>query len=210
MNRDPDLEKQVAGLYDQHLPYHNFGHVLRVMNAGEKILAQCRSEGVVVDEDVVYYAILLHDAGFQEDHDALGFASKEAYSAHLAGELLRKRHVGKDVVARVQDAILCTHVDARCTSNEDKLVRLADLSGMAADYPRFKADTLALKRESEMLNGDSIDWAQWKAQAGTRINDYLQQDLDLVSDYYDVDGNSVFRSKVQDNLESLMVDEVAG
>ena len=210
MNRHPDLEKQVAGLYDKRLPYHNFGHVLRVIEAGEKILAQCRIEGIAVDDEIVYYAILLHDAGFHEDHRSLGFASKEAYSAHLAGELLQERGVGKDVITRVQAAILGTHVDAHCRSNEDKLVRLADLSGMAADYPRFKADTLALKCEAEMLNGGRIGWEEWKAQAGTRINEYLQQDLDLLSDYYDADGNSIFRRKVQDNVDRLKADAVAG
>lgn len=210
MKRYPDLEKQAACLYDGQLPYHNFGHVKRVIDAGERILAQCRSEGVAVDEEIVYYAILLHDAGFREDHRALGFDTKEAYSAHLAGTLLRDRGVAVDVIARVRAAILGTHVDALCTSNEDKLVRLADLSGMAADYPCFKADTLALKREAEMLNGGSISWDDWKAQAGTRINEYLQQDLDLLSDYYDADGNSVFRGKVRDNLDRLMADEVAG
>ena len=82
MRRNPDLEKRVADLYDDRLHYHNFGHVLRVIDAGARMLEQCREEGVTVDEEAVYYAILLHDAGFHEDHEARGFPSKEAYSAH--------------------------------------------------------------------------------------------------------------------------------
>ena len=59
MRRNPDLEKRVADLYDDRLHYHNFGHVLRVIDAGARMLEQCREEGVTVDEEAVYYAILI-------------------------------------------------------------------------------------------------------------------------------------------------------
>jgi hypothetical protein len=206
VKREPDLERSVADLYDDRLPYHNFGHVLRVVDAGEKIMTQCRREGVPILEEVVYYALLLHDAGFQEDHEALGFDSKEAYSAHLAGELLQEHGVDDAAIRNVQSAILCTHVDATCRTNEDKVVRLADISGMAASYENFRADTVNLKLEAEILNGGSIAWDEWKVMASKRINQYLREDMDVLSDYYDEQGASVFHTRVRDNLDTLMSD----
>lgn len=207
MKRNAELENRVAQLYDERLQYHNFGHVLRVLDAAEQLLVQCRSEGVAVDEEVVYYAILLHDAGFYEDHAARGFDSKEAYSAHLAGELLRELGVAQDVTDRVQAAILATHIDARCHSNEDKLVRLADLHGLGGDYARFKQDTLDLKQEAEMMAGRRIDWEEWKAMADQRIILYLREDMALVSGYYDGQGQSVFHTRALDNISTLKDDE---
>lgn len=206
MKRNPDLERRVAELYDDGLHYHNFDHVLRVIDAGARMLEQCRKEGVEIDEEAVYYAILLHDAGFNEDHVAKGFASKEAYSAHLADQLLTEMGVDADVIGTVHTAILGTHVDAHCLSNEDKLVRFADLWGLAADYEQFKLDTVNLKLESEMLGGRRISWDDWKAMAVARINCFLREDMDLLSDYYDENGNSVFHAKVKENLDLLMAD----
>ena len=203
MRRNPDLEKRVADLYDDRLHYHNFGHVLRVIDAGARMLEQCREEAAM---EAVYYAILLHDAGFHEDHEARGFPSKEAYSAHLADRLLAELGVDGAVTARGRKAILSTHVEASCVTNEDKLVRLADLWGLAADYDQFKLDTVNLKRESEMLGGCQIGWDEWKAMARDRINQYLLEDMALLSDYYDEAGNSVFHARARDNISMLMSD----
>jgi predicted metal-dependent HD superfamily phosphohydrolase len=206
MKRNPELEMQVAGFYEDSLHYHNFEHVLRAIDAGERMLEQCREEGVAVNEAVVYYAILLHDAGFHEDHEAMGFLSKEAYSAHLADQLLDELGVSDDVTAMVHTAILSTHVEASCVSNEDKLVRLADLCGLTAEYDQFKMDTVNLKLESEMLGGCQIGWEEWKTMAAARINQYLMEDLAVLSDYYDEEGNSVFHARARENINTLLSD----
>ena len=44
MKRNPDLEMRAAELYDDSLHYHNFSHVLRVIDAGAMMLEQCRKE----------------------------------------------------------------------------------------------------------------------------------------------------------------------
>ena len=89
MDREPELEKLAASLYDGKLPYHNFGHVERVLSAGEKIMANCREHGITVDEQTIYYAILFHDAAFHENHIELGHPSKEAYKDVLARQHLQ-------------------------------------------------------------------------------------------------------------------------
>ena len=89
--RNPRLEKAAANLYTDEMPYHNFAHVLGTLAAGEILVDRCLAEGVPISPDIVYYALLFHDAGYQEDHTCKGFTSKEGYSAHLAVRLIHIR-----------------------------------------------------------------------------------------------------------------------
>lgn len=206
MIRNADIEKRAAALYDDRLPYHNFDHILQVILAGEEIMEKCRADGVAFDEDAVYYAMLLHDAGFHEDHRALGFESKEAYSAALARRFLEGMPVSQSIIGKVVSAILCTHVDGRCRTVEDRIVRRADISGMASGYDQFRADTVSLKRELEMLSGKPVSWDEWKKRARARINLFLREDTGVVPDDYDSDGKPVFPERVRKNIDAMMAD----
>ncbi len=205
--RKADIEKRVAAFYDDRLPYHNFDHVTRAILAGEEIMESCREGGISFDEDAVYYAILLHDAGFHEDHTALGFESKEAYSAEIAREFLGRMSVSQAIIDKVVSAILSTHIDGLCRATEDKIVRRADISGMASDYEQFRCDTVNLKRELEMLSGKAVTWDDWKQQAYEKINLFLREDLGLTDNDYDRDGTPVFNTRVRQNLDRMMSDE---
>lgn len=206
MIRNADIEKRAAALYDKRLPYHNFDHVLQVILAGEEIMEKCRADGIAFDEDAVYYAMLLHDAGFHEDHRALGFESKEAYSAALARQFLERMSISQSIISKVVSAILCTHVDGRCRTVEDRIVRRADISGMASGYDQFRADTVNLKQELEILSGQPVSWNEWKKQASERINLFLREDTGLVHDDYDSDGEPVFLRRVRNNIDAMMAD----
>ncbi|MEX2524668.1 MAG: HD domain-containing protein [Gammaproteobacteria bacterium] len=207
MKKKADIEKRAAALYDDRLPYHNFDHVMRVLAAGKELMEKCRRGNIPFDEEAVHYAILLHDAGFHEDHVALGFDSKEAYSADLARDLLNELAVPKSVIDKVVSAILCTHVDGYCRTVEDKIVRQADISGMGSDYEQFREDAVNLKQELELLSGKQISWEEWKTQAKERINLYLREDTGLVSKDYDAHGAPVFHNRVRENLKAMMSDE---
>ena len=205
--RDEKLEKIAAPLYDPKLNYHNFDHIRYVMGEGNKILAKCKSEGVEVDEAVVYYAILFHDAGFIEDHISKGFGSKEAYSADIAEKTLQAGGIDPVTIQKVKQAIMATHVDALCLSNEDRAVRAADLAGLAADYRVFKQNTVDLKNELAMMSGKSISWDQWKKIAAERIELFLREELYLTSDYYNDQGESKFHQNTRNNIQKLLQDE---
>lgn len=205
--RDENLEKIAARLYDPKLNYHNFEHIRYVMEEGNKILAKCKTEGVEIDEAVVYYAILFHDAGFIENHISKGFDSKEAYSADIAEKTLQTNGIDPDTVQKVKQAIMATHVDALCLSNEDRLVRAADLAGLAADYKIFKQNTVDLKNELAMMNGKTISWDQWKQIAADRIELFLREELYLTSDYYNDQGESKFHQNTRDNVKRLLQDD---
>ena len=204
--QDKTLEKIAASLYDPKLPYHNFGHAITVTRYSEGLIDKCRQENVPLDETVVYYALLFHDAGYQEDHRALGFASKEAYSAELSEHALREYNVAEDIISKVKTAILATHIDGVCESNEDKAVRASDLSGLAAGYDVFKTNAIKLREEQEMMLGQSPDWSTYTVSVRDTVRLFLREELELTSDYFDEDGNSVFHTKVEENIQILLSD----
>ena len=204
--RDEKLEQQAAQLYDPKLQYHNFDHIRFVLEEGEKIIAKCKKEGMVVNETVVYYAILFHDAGFFENHIAKGFDSKEAYSADLAAKALQGIGMDTEMVRKVEQAIMATHVDAICKANEDKAVRAADLAGLAADYLFFKKNTIDLKNEFEMMSGKKITWAEWKTMASERVELFLREELYLTTDYYNERRESRFHVNTRANIKKLLQD----
>jgi hypothetical protein len=136
--RNPHLEKVAAELYSDQMPYHNFNHVLGTLAAAELLVERCLKEDIPITGEVVYYALLFHDAGYHENHFSKGFTSKEEHSAHLAVQCLRAEAIPEDTIERVIAAILSTQRDAQFTSNEEKAVRAADLAGLASDYKNFR------------------------------------------------------------------------
>ena len=204
--RDEKLEQVAAQHYDPKLQYHNFDHIRFVLQEGEKIIARCKKEGVAVNEAVIYYAILFHDAGFLDNHVTKGFDSKETYSADLAVKILRGNGVDTEIIQKVKQAIMATHVDAICKTNDDRAVRAADLAGLAADYSLFKKNTIDLRDEYEMMSGKKITWNEWKTMASERVELFLREALYLTTDYYDERGESRFHVNTRANIQKLLED----
>lgn len=200
------FKQAAAALYSPALPYHNFQHALAVARVADTIVARCHAEGVSVDGDVVWLGALFHDAGFHEDHARLGFPHKEAYSAELARREMVRRGLPEHTIAQVCDAILSTHCDGVCGSNESRALRAADLAGLAADYPVFKRNSVRLKEEYEMLAGTRVPWLEWRGQSADRVELFLRQDLYLTRDYYDAARQSVFHARARENLRRLRAD----
>ncbi len=203
---DKEIERTAAAMYEPKLPYHNFGHALTVARYAEGIVEKCEREGVALDEQAVYYALIFHDAGYYENHLMLGFDTKEAYSADLAEHALRDYGINEERIKIIKAAILCTHVDAHCSTNEDKAVRAADLSGLAAEYKVFKLNAVRLMDEQEFMTGEKIAWEDWKLGVKANLELYLREELKLTSDYHDENGNSVFHVRTRENLRTLLSD----
>lgn len=194
-------------LYDSRLPYHNFEHISEVLSVSEKLLEKCQEENISVDSDVVFYALLFHDAGYQEDSQEKGFSTKEAYSAHLAEQILQKHQFSDSFIAQVKQAINSTHQDAVCVSNEDKLVKNSDLFGLSADYEEFKQASVRLLEEYNLLNNKNVEWKEWTKMAAVRLEKYLDNSIFLTSDYFDPDGKSWFIENTQNNIQKLLADK---
>jgi len=204
--RNFDLEAQVKPLYSADLPYHNFQHALDTINAAEHITRRCLEEGIRVDHRVVYYALLFHDGGFSEDHLGLGFETKEAYSADIAANMLERIGIGRKIIEKVVAAILSTHKDASFVTVEQKAVRAADLSGLAAPYDVFRENTVNLKLEHQYFTGENLTWPQWVKSANRTIRFYLSQENRLTSYFVNEHGESAFHQAVRENLERLVAE----
>ncbi len=174
--RDPQLEKIAANHYDPALPYHNFGHIRVALAAGDDIVTRCRARRQPLDEAATYYAILFHDAGYQEDQKAKGFAHKEDYSAKLAQDALTEKLVPPATIQLACEAIRATRkgYDGRLTP-ESMVVRAADLCQLAAPYPIFKANTVNLWREHERMSKEKMPWDQWKKKAIPEVEFFLDK-----------------------------------
>ena len=60
--RKPHLEQVAAELYSDQMPYHNFNHVFGTLEAAELLVKRCLKESVPINGEVVYFALLFHDA----------------------------------------------------------------------------------------------------------------------------------------------------
>jgi predicted metal-dependent HD superfamily phosphohydrolase len=196
--RNPHLEQVAAELYSDRMPYHSFKHVQGTLAAGALLVERCLKRGIPIDDEVVYYALLFHDAGYHEKHISKGFTSKEEYSAHLAVQCLRAEAISEPIIERVVAAILSTQRDAQFTSNEEKAVRAADLAGLASNYETFRANAEKLHREHEMLTGQKVTWAEWKTSVKETISFYLSQES--VLSYFDAS----FYEQANQNLSRLL------
>jgi hypothetical protein len=205
--RNPRLEQVAAELYSDRMPYHSFTHVLAALAAGEVLVERCLKEGLRINVEAVYYAILFHDAGYHENHVSKGFRSKEEYSAHLAAQCLRAEAVSEETISSIVAAILSTRRDATFTSNEDKAVRAADLAGLASDYETFRSNVEKLHKECEMLTERKVGWDEWKKSVKETISFYLSQDFRFAQSDACANNAAIFRATAIQNLSRLLSED---
>ena len=206
--RNLEAERMARELYSENLPYHNFEHALRAIDVGLKIASRCEEEELGVNKEVVYYALLFHDAGYHLDYLGAGFGNKEEYATSLAEISLRKIGIDDKIIKLVKKAILATVQDAEFYSTEETIVRVADLAEMASDYEIFLENNKKLKAEQELLTTERISWNNWKIQIKKIVEFYLSQNIRLTSQYEDEEGNSIFHKKAKENLERFMKEQV--
>ena len=194
-----DINKMKV-LYDDKLVYHNFEHAKKVLDKSIEIANRCIEEGIEVDKDVLYIAAIFHDADYIENYKAKGFDSREELSANIAEEFLAKLQMKMDFIQNVKKTIMGTHKDSDFNSIEAKILRAADLSGLAGEYGEFEKNDKLLKQEFEYLNKVEISKEEWKQKTKELIEFYLSQDINLTSKYYDSEGESIFHKKAKENL----------
>lgn len=205
---DQDQEKKlmlvVEAVYSSHLPYHNFEHAREIEKRVLEIADRCESEGVPINREVIRLAALFHDAGYHLDYVAKGCESKEELSAVIAREGLLKLNVKPEIIEDVVKTILATHRDEEFTTNEQKALRAADLASLAGDFETFLKNTVLLKRETEFLRGNAINWEEWKNSTEKLVKFYLSQDIRLTSFHDDENGRSAFHIATIQNLQRFL------
>lgn len=187
-----NLTATAANYYEASLPFHNFSHATSAINYGKQIARLANSP---VNQDVIYYALLFHDAGFKESHEAQGYKTKEAYSAAIAERELAAAGVEAETVAQVVQAILATHINAECHSIEDQIVRLADIGNVGGDYKTFMIENRKAKAEHEQMTGRTIDWIQWRQHTASVLSHFLNPVTEL---------NEAFVARANKNLARFL------
>jgi predicted metal-dependent HD superfamily phosphohydrolase len=203
MVREKKLTERASRQYGK-LPYHNWQHALGAMRRGMEIAKQCIKEGIPVNLNVVKWALLFHDAGYHENHIQKGFKTKEDYSIFIAQREMKRMGFSPRLIHEVSRAIASTHRDAPFNTVEAKVVRAADLAGLAAPYEVFIRNTRNLKREYEMMHRKKVPWEEWKKQARIIIEFYLKQDIHLTTKYENSRGESIFHQRTRENVRKMM------
>ncbi len=201
--REKELLQRAARQY-RKLPYHNWQHALGAAARGMEIARQCKQEGKHVNIEVVKWALLFHDAGYHQNHAQKGFKTKEGYSIFLAQREMEKMRFAPKLINAVGRAIAATHRDASFDTTEAKVVRAADLAGLAAPYAEFIRNTRNLKTEFERMHGKKVPWNEWKKQAAKIIDFYLKQDIHLTPNYEDKNGESIFHRRARENVRRMI------
>lgn len=194
-------------LYSDNLHYHNFQHVIDTLSVAERIIRQCEDKQIHYDKKVICHAILFHDAGYEANHISKGYKNKETYSAKLASDILADAGEQEVHIEAVKNAILCTQINAVCHSNNDNIVRAADLSALVLPYSEFKQKSIDLYKERELMTGITISWDQYKKEAFNIIKGFLQFRINLNIELFAQD-NYMFQTKVFYNLNKLMTDSI--
>jgi len=195
--------RQAAEHHYTDLPYHNFQHVKDALFFAETLIERCEDHNIDVDETVIRYALYFHDAGYHRDHEAKGFASKEAYSAHIAEDELNHLDTAPDTIADVKSCILATEPEKTPTTAEQKIVRAADLAAMGKTYSTFRDNTEKLREEEERLQGRNIPETEWIEDVKDTIAFYLDQDIRLTPEH-DEHGISRFHARTRHNLRRFL------
>ncbi len=207
-DKEHELIKIAQSLYSPYLQYHNFDHVLDVLDAAQDLVSRVRRTGLNPDWEVIFYAILFHDAGYIENHRALGFETKEAYAAYLAEKHLKEFEFPQEKIKRVISCIRATDRKGSFDGLEEKIVRAADLAGLADPYEKFFQKSERLLMEHVRLHKDRPTQIQWKEMVALNLMYYLRQHIQLTGDYYNSAGDSDWHKRVDDNLNQFLRERI--
>lgn len=192
------IEDKAEKLYT-NLPYHNFDHVMETLETAMEIVWECFSLGIRVDAQIVYCAMLFHDAGFHENEEDKGFDKKESYSAHLAAKSLKEYGFNKKFIDKIRKCILGTHMDTELKTKEEKIVRSADIFNISDEYNVFLDNNIILKKEVEEMSGEEMSWEDWKNQTKRILNKYISQEL-IVGDDIEI----ISLEDAKENLDKFL------
>lgn len=160
----------VSTLLEEKLPktciYHNYVHAKRVYKSTKEIAEHSNLNDS--DMNVILIAALLHDIGYvygSEDH--------EANSVKIARPFLEKENISKDDIAKIEQAIMATKMEAEPISLLDKILRDADASHFAKDYFEEASEYLRQELKIQEIADYSIDqWRDCNIEMFTRMHHY--------------------------------------
>lgn len=151
-----DAREKVGEIFsnevDPKYAYHNMDHTLKVVAAVRVLMDQADLSDS--EKEMLLLAAFFHDSGFID-----GQPNHEIRSANIADKWLEKRGYPEDRRKIISRIIQSTHVDAIPELELGKLLKDADLSGLASKY--YFVESEKLRQEWENLSGvnmEEIDW----------------------------------------------------
>ncbi len=211
--RDPDplVERvfaEASKYYESEavMSFHHWGHPQEILQNVIELLDRCREAGVVANETVVKCAALLHDALGHIDFKLLGFESAEALAGTLTENLMLRLGFDQIVSSSTGQAVRATNRLVALESVEDKIVRAADLKGLAAPYQTFRSNTEKLHYESELRSGQKVAFEDYVVGQMKYLRAYLYPMIELTREARDDQGRSNFHAAAMRNILRLIED----
>jgi predicted metal-dependent HD superfamily phosphohydrolase len=204
--RNLSLEKTAHKFYSDQLAFHNFTHVEATIRFADQIINFYENRNPPIDCEIVYCALLFHDAGYVDNHTSLQFKSKESYSASIAKTILSQYEIPKNRIEKICSAILSTEKFAYCHTREESIVRGADLTAMAALYPDFLKMSIKIKEEQEFFSQSQIPWANWVKGSAEMLSHYLKESITLGQIFTPINGSTLFKSRLLRNIRLLLLE----
>ena len=166
--------------------YHNLDHVLLVLNSVREICQKASLNG----EDFVslQIAALFHDTGFEQGPD-----QHEIRSAQIAEAYLLENGFENASIDTIKRCILATEMGASGTDTLTKILRDADMSGLAS--PDFFDITERLRKERNNTQSEHISKNKWN-----KINIEFLKDCEYATPW----GKELYEDKKNANLEALI------
>ncbi|OWP65038.1 metal-dependent phosphohydrolase [Hymenobacter amundsenii] len=174
------LEDQLPGKLVYHSPKHTSMVVKEARALGE-------AAGLAApDQEALVLAAWFHDVGYIDTYDGHEFRSAE-----LAGEWLAGQQYPPERIELVQTLIKATHRDAKRTTDLEKLLVDADMSGMG--------------REDFFANGELLR-AEWEAALGTTYTntEWAESQLDFLTSakFYTPAAKDRYKTQFKDNIKA--------
>jgi len=143
---------------DTHLLYHTLSHTREVAEAADRIA--CLSNFEPDDHEVLLVAAWWHDVGMLGCGDDP--SSHEADSARQAREFLSEQGYSSERIDLVEQLILATNMGHTPSTELEKAIRDADLSGLGR--PEYRERLKSLRKEwdaqGRLKAEDRVEWLE--------------------------------------------------
>ena len=145
-----------AHYLEPHRHYHTTGHIMFCLDELDKVSADIKQRGAVLQQDAVELSIWFHDVVLE-----IPGANNEQKSAQLFLEVSDGR-LDNDLRNRVHDAIIATTHKTSPDVLESQLTVDIDLSGLAQSWPEFFVDSRLVRAEFSHLSDKEFNVGQGK------------------------------------------------
>lgn len=212
------LAADLEPFYVPRLPYHNWDeHITDGLRIVSDLCEYETAHGKSINSLMAKIAYMGHDAGFGHDiTDNKGeevwqpYGSKEGYSAHIMGVLLKGYGFEDNFIDGVKTCIMFTQMGNQLPEDTDETiartaeaVRTADLSNVFGPYKGFVVNSFKLMEEDRIYNRDR-DLTEFKRITKFVLSNFLDLGFIPVGTCRSVDGLKNIDNFMKDSPSRLL------